>query len=50
MIAIKSDQFWSASINQSGVVTAVKSAWREAIFGSTEFLRICPPGIGMFSH
>lgn len=50
MIAIKTDKPWSASINQSGVVTAVKSALREAIFGSLEFLGMCPLGIDMFSQ
>lgn len=50
MIAIKTDKSWSASINQSGVVTAVKSALREAIFGSLEFLGMCPLGIDMFSQ
>lgn len=50
MIAIKTDKSWSASINQSGVVTAVQSALREAIFGSLEFLCMCPLGIDMFSQ
>lgn len=50
MKAITTDKSWSASINQSGVVTAVNSALREAIFGSLDFLCICPPGIDMFSQ
>ena len=49
-IAIKTDKSQSASINQSGAVTIVKSSLREAIFGSLEFLCICPVGIDMFSQ
>lgn len=50
MIAIRIDKSWSASINQSGIVTAVKSALREAIFGSLKFLCMYLLGIDLFSQ
>ena len=50
MIAIRIDKSWSASINQSGIVTAVKSVLREAIFGSLKFLCMYLLGIDLFSQ
>lgn len=47
-IAIKTDQSWNDSINQSRVVTAVRSALRGAVFGSLEFSCMCPLGIDLF--